>query len=290
MADSLSNWLALREPYDSRARSAALTDALAVALPRERELRVLDLGTGTGSNLRYLVNRLPHRQRWLLVDRDADLLEELPRWTLKWAAANGYEALDKKEGVTLRREAFTCELETRCADLGSLDANELFTGRDLVTGSALLDLVSERWLRELALKCRESRVAVLFALTYNGHSRCSPVEPEDDFVRGLVNQHQKTNDKGFGPAAGPDAVECAVRAFSDVGYDVRRESSDWVLPPDARDLQRQLITGWAEAATEIAPAQSSAIANWLARRLAHVDSNHSQVIVGHEDLAAFLQA
>ena len=291
MADSLSNWLALREPYDSRARSSALTDALAVALPRDRELRVLDLGTGTGSNLRYLVSRLPHpQQRWLLVDQDPDLLRELSRSMLKWAAAHGYDAVDRKDGVSIIRTQFACEIETRCLELGSLGANEIFVDRDLVTASALLDLVSERWLHALALTCRASGAAVLFALTYNGDSRCSPAEPEDDYVRGLFNQHQETNDKGFGPAAGPDAVECAVRAFTDVGYDVRRESSNWVLTPDARELQRQLITGWAEAATEIAPAQSSMIANWLARRLAHVDANHSHVIVGHEDLAAFLQA
>jgi hypothetical protein len=61
-----------------------------------------------------------------------------------------------------------------------------------------------------------------------------------------------------------------------------------VLAPDARELQRQLIEGWAEAAREIAPAQTSTIENWLGRRLAHIEANRSHVVVYHDDLAAWL--
>ena len=70
MADSLSNWLALREPADVVARSALLTHEIVDALGRHHPLSVLDLGAGTGSNVRYLAGRLPAPQRWLLVDRD----------------------------------------------------------------------------------------------------------------------------------------------------------------------------------------------------------------------------
>jgi len=179
-------------------------------------------------------------------------------------------------------------VETRRVDLGALVDASLFSGRHLVTASALLDLVSESWLRTLAARCRESGAAALFALTYNGQSRCLPAEAEDETIRELVNRHQKT-DKGLGgPAAGPDAAACAARCFAEAGYHVRRESTDWALPPDARDLQRELIAGWAEAAAEIAPERSTIIHDWLARRLAHIDRGFSRVMVCHEDMAAWL--
>jgi hypothetical protein len=107
-------------------------------------------------------------------------------------------------------------------------------------------------------------------------------------VRDLMNRHQKTNDKGFGPAAGPDAVDCAERCFLAAGYHVRRDVSDWVLPPEARDLQRQLIEVWANAAGAVAPEQASTIADWRTRRLTHIDAHRSHIVVGHEDLAAWL--
>jgi hypothetical protein len=266
-ADSLSPWLALREPADAAARSVALTQAIAARLPHDRPVRILDLGSGTGANVRYLSSRLPVPQHWLAVDRDASLLSEAPG------------------------PSVTCHIETSCRNLGALDDPAdavLFAGRHLVTASALLDLVSDQWLRALAGRCRTSGAAALFALNYNGHSQCTPAEAEDDAICDLMNRHQRTSDKGFGRAAGPDAVDCAERWFAAAGYQVRRERSDWVLAPEQDQLQRQLIEGWAHAAEEIAPEQTPMIRDWLVRRLAHVEAGRSHVIVGHEDLAAWL--
>jgi hypothetical protein len=264
----LSNWLALREPADAAARSAPLTRALIDTLPRRGALGIVDLGTGTGSNVRYLERFAGHcvggaDPNWLLVDADPALLAE---------------AQTRQPGA-----------ETRHMNLGTLDA-ALFAGRDLVTGSALLDLVSERWLESLAAHCRETGAAALFALTYNGRSLCAPAEPEDEAIRAFMNAHQRRNDKGFGRAAGPDASAIAARCFERHGYSVRRERSDWRLMPDDRELQRQLIEGWAEAALEVAPGESSMIRDWLARRIAHVDAGRSLVTVGHDDLAASLSS
>jgi hypothetical protein len=61
-----------------------------------------------------------------------------------------------------------------------------------------------------------------------------------------------------------------------------------MLRPGQDELQRQLMEGWAHAAEEMAPGQASMIHNWLARRLAHVETGRSRVVVGHEDLAAWL--
>jgi hypothetical protein len=263
-SDSLSSWLALRESADASARSDALTQAIVAALPRDRPLRILDLGSGTGSNLRYLCPRLPRPQQWLLVDRDPHLLTEV----------TGQSA--------------DCEIETLSRNLGSLDDPALFAGRHLVTASALLDLVSDTWLRTLADRCRMTRTAALFTLNYNGWSQCTPSEPEDDAIRDLMNRHQRTNDMGFGPAAGPEATEHATRSFAAAGYSVRREASDWLLMPSQVQLQRQLIQGWADAATEMAPEQTSMIRDWLARRVAHLEAGRSTIDVGHDGLAAWL--
>jgi hypothetical protein len=112
------------------------------------------------------------------------------------------------------------------------------------------------------------------------------VEPEDEMVRGLFNQHQKT-DKGLGgAAAGPDASACAVRCFGDLGYRVWTESSDWILGPDHAELQRRLIDGWAAAASELAPDEAGRIRRWRQRRIGHVEAGRSCIVVEHFDIAA----
>jgi hypothetical protein len=103
----------------------------------------------------------------------------------------------------------------------------------------------------------------------------------------LFNRHQRT-DKGLGgPAAGPDAVGCAGRCFAETGYRVETEPSNWELGVDQPELQRQLINGWAEAAAEISPTDGSIIADWRVRRLQHVETGRSRIVVGHDDLAAW---
>jgi hypothetical protein len=260
-------WLALREPADARARSAALTRTIAARYERAATFRVLDLGAGTGANLRYLapfLTAVDQIRDWLLVDQDATLLSRAPA------------------------DVGPCDrVETREIDLASrvnstLDA--LCVRRDLVTASALLDLVSEPWLATLARCCGESAAAVLFALSYNGDIRCVPDEPEDGTIRDLVNRHQRT-DKGFGPALGPDAVGTAARLFAACGYEVRRQRSDWIVGGDQPALQQELIAGWAEAAEAIAPPFAPVVHDWKTRRLAHVAAGRSVLTVGHEDLA-----
>jgi hypothetical protein len=287
---ALSRWLRLREQRDWKARSVDLTNAIVATLPDDRPVGVLDLATGAGSNLRYLVERLPPRQRWLLIDRSAALLSEAGARTRAWAAERGYEIqirTDANVGLSIAGPQLDCEVEAQIQDLAALDDPSIFAARHLVTASALLDLASEGWLRALASRCRAAGAAALLTISYDGRSSCAPVEPEDEFVRELMNAHQ-LRDKGLGgPATGPNAASCAARCFADEGYEVKTEASDWRLDPSDAAMQRTLIDGWARAASEQAPAAAETIASWRTRRLAHVDAGVSHVVVGHQDVAAW---
>lgn len=257
MSGFAASWLALREPADAAARSERVVSFVG----RPFQGRLLDLGGGTGSNIRYLSSRLPSPQHWTLVDNDPLLLDRAPA------------------GVATRRLDLNAAVE---------DA-DLFRDCGLVTASALLDLVSEAWLTSLILRCHAADAAVLFALSYDGRISCTPAEPDDEDIRQRVNAHQKT-DKGFGPALGPDAAARAAALLSAAGYQVTQERSDWNLGPGDHELQRELIEGWAVAASDLAPERKAPIADWRARRIAHVDAGRSRILVGHVDVAGILRA
>src|SRR5207248_380991 len=113
------------------------------------------------------------------------VLTELPRRMTRWAADRGFVCATEGSTLVIRGHQLDCRIQTRAIDLGSLDDESLFVGRHLVTASALLDLVSRKWIRRLAALCRAHAEAALFALTYNGQSDCDPEEPEDDAIRDL---------------------------------------------------------------------------------------------------------
>jgi hypothetical protein len=259
-------WLELREPADRAARSAALVTQLRAEHPAAEPLQVVDLGAGSGANLRFMAPLLGGRQDWLLVDDAPALREAVPR--------------------ALAGADFACSVRTRRSDLAQRDALDWPPGA-LVTASALLDLVSPQWLAALAAQCRDLRSSALFALSYDGRIGFTATEPEDDEVRALVNEHQR-QDKGFGPALGPAAAELAPRAFAAAGFSCATARSDWQLAPEAAALQAAFVDGLRQAASEIAPARAAAFAAWHARRLEHVARGRSSIVVGHVDFAAWL--
>ena len=256
-------WLALREAADHAARSEQMVEIAAAALQGTSTVTVLDLAAGTGSNLRYLSARLPFAQRWRLVDRDKALLAEATR-----------------DAAPLNVTA-----DLVCTDLAQMD-DALFQSASaslLVTASALLDLTSPEWLDALASRCRAAHAVALFALTYDGRIACQPDDPMDELVRALVNRHQQ-RDKGFGPAAGPDATAVAAQAFERYGFTVHRATSDWELGAESRPLQQQLVDGWATAAIEMSRRDAGAIQAWRTRRTEAIEHGTSRIDVGHEDL------
>lgn len=260
MTGFTADWLSLREPADAAARNATLTARLGAFTRARVTSRFIDLGCGTGANLRYLAPRVGGRQEWMLLDRDESLLARVG-------------------------EVPGCTVHARCVDLSSDLDSFVLDANVVVTASALLDLVSDRWLTHLISRCHEGQAAALFALSYDGRITCEPADADDEWIRDLVNLHQR-GDKGFGPALGPKAAERACELLSSLGYDVHCARSDWHLRPRDAELQRALIEGWASAAAELASGESHRCLAWRERRLTHVTRGASRITVGHVDVLA----
>jgi hypothetical protein len=104
-------------------------------------------------------------------------------------------------------------------------------------------------------------------------------------VIAAVNRHQLT-DKGFGPALGPAAAGKGVRAFERVGYTIVQGSSDWIFNTADREIQLEVLTGWAYAAQELGDVATERVAAWLARRREHLAAGRSTMRIGHLDIFA----
>jgi hypothetical protein len=256
-----AEWLGLREQADHRSRATVLGDLLEDAGAARGWSHVLDLGTGTGSNMRYLRPRLPWARIWTLVDHDADLL------------AKAQLASDEHRVCAIQGDLAT-------------EGISAVAHADLVTASALLDLVSEEWLQQLVDACSTRGCGALFALSYDGTVSWSDALPDDALITDALNRHQR-RDKGVGSALGPVAATVAAELFARAGYRTWLEAAPWELRGIRdRDLTLALMTGWTTAAVEVLPDEQRRIDVWAAARTDAVATGQYQVRVGHFDLLA----
>jgi hypothetical protein len=258
-----AEWLALREPHDLRARSEAVLDAVAEAFADRPAISVVDLACGTGASLRAISPHLPARQNWRLVDNDLGLLARVG-------------ALGSPPLRNVRAAAIDLARDLELALDGPLD---------FVTCSALIDLVSAKWLERLVVEAAARRLPVYAALSYDGRAALDPVDPQDSEMVAAVNRHQRRN-KGFGAALGPQAAAHAIARFAAVGYHVVQGQSDWVFEPQDAAIQNEVLAGWAAAARELGDASDERIDRWLSRRRALIADGESRLRVGHIDIFA----
>lgn len=294
-------WLAMREPLDRAARDAGLTAALVDWIDARRAasgaaaVHLVDLGCGSGSNLRHLLPRLGMGQRWRLIDNDPVLLGSLPVLLDAWCRQRELTlGVAADRSLKVRGDGVSATITVERVDLAAgLEGLDL-GGADLVTASALLDLCSGNWIGALVKACADARAAGLFVLDYDGTADWTPPMEMDARVRELVNRHQR-RDKGFGPALGPAAGAFAAERFADAGYEVSAARSVWRIDADAAVLHAAFVDGWAGAATELesgdadtgaAIAAIAAIAEWAAARRERIETGAVALAVGHHDVLA----
>jgi SAM-dependent methyltransferase len=284
------DWLDLREPADIRSRdgvAALIMDPLLRALGRSegaggaaggggagraatggaargaRGLRVVDLGAGTGANLRWLAPRLSGGlladaeladQRWTLVDHDPRLRA--------WGPA---------PSVTVRGDV---------ADLARLldDAGPV----DLVTAAALLDLLDTAQVTAVADAVLARRVPALFSLNVTGEVALEPTDRLDGALAAAFDAHQRRQGR-----LGPDAGAVVAALFHGKQWTVVTAQTPWRL---AAAVEAELVEAWllgrVEAAVEWRPALQPDAEAWLERRRVQCRAGELTAMVGHVDILA----
>ena len=274
-------WLDLREPVDLRSRSKVVIEAVEAAFGGQDEIAVADIACGAGSMLRALAPRLPKRQSWTLIDHDEALLAHARVRLAEWAD----DAEERDGRLSLHRDGFDIEVETLAVDLSKYPLPDAAAAADLVTASALFDLVGREWLDAFAARLTAAQKPLYAALTYDGRKSFSPPDPLDEAVLAAFNRHQ-TTDKGFGPALGPGACDALAAAFRTHGYGVVEGDSPWRLDSGDAALAGALIEGVATAAAETTSTLRGLRA-WFAQKLALLRAaDGASVEVGHRDMFA----
>lgn len=262
-----ASWLRLREAADAAARTPELVDRVRRRLAGGGRTVIHDLGTGTGSVGRWLAPRLPGPQHWIMYDRDADLL-----------------ASARADMVDTAADGAPVTVETRQCDISRLTAEDL-DGGDLITASALLDMLTADEVDRMVAACAGAACPTLLMISVTGRIELTPADPLDAEIAAAFNAHQRRSVDGR-TLLGPDAVAATAQAFARHGVGVKVRSSPWRLGAGQADLTSAWLTGWLAAACEQRPELAVPAAAYARRRLADATAGRLEVLVGHDDLLA----
>lgn len=269
-----ADWLALREPADHRSRNPKIAQTFANYFDGWRPVTVIDLGCGTGSNLRATAPHLGPEQFWTLVDYDEKLLAAAAERLQAWADGSA----TKDDALVLFKGAKRITVNFRRADLSAELGSVLATGANLVTASALFDLCSADFLATLVGEIAARKAAFYTVLTYDGDQRWEPEHEADAAMLQAFHDHQ-ARDKGFGASAGPSAPDVLSDLFAAAGYSVFEGDSAWRLGAADAALVAELAAGFASAAAETGAISAQDLASW--RMVVRTGA-----IVGHTDTLA----
>lgn len=270
-------WLDVREDADRRARNGDVADALAAWFALRDGITVVDLGAGTGANLRATAPLLPARQHWRLIENDGALIDAAKERFARWA--DTAQTADN-DVMHLERAGQSITVSFQRYDLIAGIAPLVADRPGLVTASALFDLTSTAFMRDCVRTVADARSAFLATLTYNGTQRWTPPRPLDNQVIAAINRHQ-LGDKGFGPAAGPLAAAELGDQLRISGFSVSEGDSPWQLTKRDQPLIEALKQGTAEAALE-AGLDDGSVARWRS-------TAHNGAMIGHTDLFAVIR-
>lgn len=277
MSDFSPAWLALREPADTAARNRDVLAACTAAFADQTQINVCDIGAGTGASVRALADLLPAIQTWTLVDHDTGnlsaALTELARW--------GENPSQRDDVLQLQRGTKHLTIHIEARDLAETPACWP-ENTDLVTASALFDLVSTQWLGRFAELVAIDRLPLLSMLTFDGLIATDPAHPSDEAVAAAFRLHQ-ARDKGFGPAAGARAATILEDAFVRHTYTITAGDSPWHATASHAAFRDAAIAGIVTAAKETETLAGADVERWAR---ACLDEDRT-LIVGHRDLFAY---
>ncbi len=256
--------MAARVAADGKAREATVSTLLPMLTEdvrpgQDTDVRMIDIGAGSGANQRWLAPRLPFRQHWVHLDHDPAILTHTHGVAPTEFVVGGIGAL----GALLdhHRERGTAQ-------------------PDVITCAAVLDVLTRS---DLALLCdliSSSKVPALLSLSVTGELAVEPPDGADAALLEAFNDHQRRDGR-----AGPDAPDLVGAQCGGAGARVESVSTPWVLDGTsdrafvARFLQERI-----DASLEQEPTLRTVGEEWLRRRLAALVDLDLRITVGHRDL------
>lgn len=279
-------WLQERYRFDAAARNKELEWEAIHQFAFLEHLQIVDLGSGTGANVRYYLEQFPQNQTWYCVEEDGMLREVFWQNMLELAHADGYQPEQEGDSLKMTKSGHWVEIHFVQGNLMELDKLVDLLRTDLILANAVFDLFSADQFAELIHVISHHSLSMLFSLNYEGMA-FFPQEEKDDFFIRQYNAHMQ-RPQDFGHGMGPDASQVMKEALNKKLGHVKRGQSIWEIAQEDTEMLRFLLGFFEDALVDWweNEAEKTAFNNWLEDKKAMLESGKLSAHVYHQDILA----
>ena len=281
------DWLAERYPFDVEARNKTIEQAAIDHLKTDQPVVIVDVGSGTGSNCLYFLDKLKQDQSWTFIEKDPSLAPTLIKRLAEyatfhkysWSLKDGvYEMLTPFKKVTFKVISDTFFKIDQLVDLSKVD---------LVVANAVFDLLSKIQISQFLDQLTQNKIACLFTLHYTGMS-FTPEDPFDQAYIDLYDGHM-TRPQSFGQAMGKMAAAHIAQTFEETNYTLQKGDSNWNIREEDIKMHYYLLNFMENALSELSyPAElQDYLPKWLKRKKELVITRQQGLEVRHLDFFAY---
>lgn len=280
------NWLQERYPFDADARNKEREWEAIHQFAYLDHVHLVDLGTGTGSNVRYYLEQFPQNQTWHCVEEDGALKEMFWQNIKQLAKTEGYELEWNGEALKMSKSGHWVNIHFVEGNLMELDSLVDLLRTDFILANAVFDLFSEAQFSELIHIISHHSLSLFFSLNYEG-MKFFPSEEADVFYIDQYNAHMK-RPQPFGHGMGPDASQLMEKAFRTALAEVKLGESIWEIGEKDEKMLTYLLGFFEDALADWwkTTEEKAAFIAWIGRKKTMIQEQQLAANVYHQDVLA----
>ena len=279
-----TTWINLRESYDMLSRSDLLQN-----LYKNNKMnlkKVIDLGGGNGSFLRWCHYKNIIYDDFLIIDNDEALLKSFYPRTKSYLSMMSLSLIkdnmmsyriqnlkNNKDGfITLKKQDFYKSID-------------IINDYNLVSFSAVTDLLSKKFIKCLFDKV-DKGTNLYFSICFDGRVKWKNNNKHDKYIVSMFNQHQK-QEKTTGVALGLDSINFIKNLSKKNDYKIYIADSSWSVDShdnDSRVFQKAYLNTIYKPLKKFELTDQDILEDWLRSKKNDIESKNSNLVVGHKDI------
>lgn len=291
-------YLEAKYPLDSRSLNQDTLETLKATIHPMKQVRCLDLGTGTGAMLKRVIEMdLMASFDITGLDIDPSLLAIAAKKLTECLHKNGFRTEKSETGICAHRNQQTIRIHFECASILNWKHNAAYPRFDLVTAHAFMDILPLKPVIDKVRTFLKPSGLFYSTLNYDGNTTLFPDYSNRNFEEKILKHYDRSmecrriNGQSTGGAYSGrrlinllSAMEFTINSYG---------SSDWNITPlngqyrddDATCLESLLtmIYGEAYKSDNFEP---DSLSNWYTNRLQTISADTLGMIVHQLDILA----